>query len=178
MILVTGATSGLGRNAVHSLAQSGQAVRATGRNLAQGAALEQAGIAFVRADLARASDVEVDRLLEGVDAVWHCAALSSPWGRAADFQAANVDATQRLALAAARRGVPRFVHVSTPSIYFDYQHHRELPETYRARRPVNHYAASKAQAEKVILDIAAQHAATTFVMLRPRGLFEIGRAHV
>jgi nucleoside-diphosphate-sugar epimerase len=171
VILVTGATSGLGRNAVHALAQAGQAVRATGRDLSQGAALQQAGIAFERLDLARAGDLEIDRLLDGVDAVWHCAALSSPWGRAADFQAANVVATRRLALAAARRGVPRFVHISTPSIYFDYQHHREVPETYRARRPVNHYAASKAQAEQVILDIAARNAGTTFVMLRPRGLF-------
>ena len=171
MILVTGATSGLGRNAVHALAQAGQAVRATGRDIVQGAALAQAGIDFVRADLARATDLEIGGLLEGVDAVWHCAALSAPWGRATDFKAANVDATQRLALAAARRGVPRFVHVSTPSIYFDYRHHREVPETYRARQLVNHYAASKAQAEKVILDVSAKHAATTFVMLRPRGLY-------
>ncbi|WP_059412908.1 NAD-dependent epimerase/dehydratase family protein [Cupriavidus basilensis] len=170
-ILVTGATSGLGRNAVDALLRDGIAVRATGRNLAAGEALERNGAEFVPADLATLDEAKADALLHGVDAVWHCAALSAPWGRHADFVAANVSATRHMAQAAAVRGVRRFVHVSTPSIYFDYRHHRGIEETYRAARLANHYAATKAAAEDRILTLSSQWRGTTFVILRPRGLF-------
>lgn len=169
--LVTGATSGLGRNAATYLAARGQCVRGTGRNPRAGEALRVQGIEFVPADLASAGAREFDRLLDGVDTVWHCAALSSPWGRYDDFHAANVVATTRLAQAAARNGVRRFVHISTPSLYFDYRHRTDIPETFRPARYVNHYASTKAQAEESIRTIAAGHRGTTFVLLRPRGIF-------
>jgi nucleoside-diphosphate-sugar epimerase len=169
--LVTGATSGLGRNAAEHLAARAHPVRGTGRNPLAGEALQARGIEFVPADLTSARDTDFDRLLEDVDTVWHCAALSSPWGRYLDFHAANVMATTRLAQAAARRGVRRFVHISTPSLYFDYRHRLDIPETFQPRRYVNHYASTKAQAEQAIRAAAAQHPGTTFVMLRPRGIF-------
>ena len=50
-VLVTGATSGLGRNAVELLCQKGISVRATGRNEAMGKLLEKMGAEFVPADL-------------------------------------------------------------------------------------------------------------------------------
>lgn len=169
--LVTGATSGLGRNAVAHLAAHRRAVRATGRNQRAGEALRAQGCEFVAVDLATVSDEALDRLLDEVDAVWHCAALSSPWGRYRDFHGANVVATTRLAHAAALRGVRRFVHISTPSLYFDYRHRIGIPETFRPARPVNHYASTKARAEDAIRAIAARHPETTFVVLRPRGIF-------
>lgn len=170
-ILVTGATSGLGRNAVETLLADGDAVRATGRNLEAGNALRAAGAEFVPTDLSMLDDAQADTLLRDVDAIWHCAALSSPWGRHEDFVASNVMATRKLAQAAVTRGVRRFVHVSTPSIYFDYRHHRNVRESYRAARFVNHYTATKAQAEDELRALASVHPGTTFVLLRPRGLF-------
>jgi nucleoside-diphosphate-sugar epimerase len=146
-------------------------VRASGRDLAQGELLQQLGAAFEPADLARIAPAEAQHLVGGVDAVWHCAALSSPWGRATDFEAANVRATLVLAEAAAECGVPRFVHVSTPSIYFDYRHRTQIPETHRARRFANAYAASKARAEARVTELARRHPRTVFTILRPRALF-------
>jgi nucleoside-diphosphate-sugar epimerase len=170
-ILVTGATSGLGRNAAETLHAQGIAVRATGRDLARGAQLQQLGIEFMPADLARLSATQADSLFRDVDIVWHCAALSSPWGRLDDFLDANVKATRLLAEAAVARDVRRFVHVSTPSIYFDYRHRRDIPETHRASRHANHYAHTKALAEDVLQAMVASHPRTGFVLLRPRGLF-------
>ncbi|MGF6721761.1 nucleoside-diphosphate-sugar epimerase [Paraburkholderia sp. GAS41] len=170
-ILVTGATSGLGRNAAAFLAQQGSNVRATGRNRAAGESLQAPGMAFVPLDLASAANTELDSLLHGVDTVWHCAALSSPWGAWSDFHAANVLATTRLAQTAVTHGVRRFVHISTPSLYFDFNHRLDIEETFRPARYVNHYASTKAQAEDVIREVAATHPDTTFVMLRPRGIF-------
>jgi len=107
--LVTGATSGLGRNAAAFLAQQRRSVRTTGRNRAAGEALQALGMAFVPLDLAGATGADLESLLQGVDTVWHCAALSSPWGAWSDFHAANVLATSRLAHAAVANGVRRFI---------------------------------------------------------------------
>ncbi|GKX61041.1 NAD-dependent epimerase/dehydratase family protein [Leminorella grimontii] len=170
-ILVTGATSGLGRNAAQRLLECGFDVVATGRNRAEGERLKNAGAAFIPLDLAEATLDDCVRLMDGCDAVWHCAAKSSPWGDRASFWRANVKATQTLALAAGSAGIPRFVHISTPAVYFDFQHHYDLPETYLARAFSSHYASSKHEAERAIADAVARFDSTTFVMLRPRGLF-------
>ena len=169
--LVTGATSGLGANAARYLAAQRQAVRATGRDRRAGQALEAGGIEFVPVDLANAAAKDIDRLLDGIDIVWHCAALSSPWGRYEDFHQANMTATTRLAERAAQRGVRRFVHISTPSLYFDYRHRVDIPETFRPARYVNHYANTKAQAEASLRAIALSYPGTTVAILRPRAIF-------
>lgn len=169
--LVTGATSGLGRNAAQRLAILGRRVRATGRNLDTGRALQACGIDFIAADLATAQTTDFDRLLDGVDTVWHCAALSSPWGAYEDFHVANVVATGHLVKAAIRHGVRCFVHVSTPSLYFDFRHRLNIPENFRPARYANHYASTKAQAETCIQAAVQRQPATTFVILRPRGIF-------
>lgn len=170
-ILVTGATSGLGRNAVHYLLERGFSVVATGRNQVEGAHLKHVGATFIPLDLSLASQDQCARLMEGCDAVWHCAAKSSPWGGRDAFWQANVIATQKLAMVAGTAGIPRFVHISTPAVYFDFQHHYDLPETYLANTFSSHYASSKRAAERIIEDAVANFSATTFIILRPRGLF-------
>ncbi|MGK5048321.1 NAD-dependent epimerase/dehydratase family protein [Janthinobacterium sp. GB4P2] len=170
-ILVTGATGGLGRNAVRTLLAQGVEVRATGRNAAVGRELERMGAQFVALDLAQASPRQVDELVRGMDTVWHCAALSSPWGPERDFIAANVTATGQLLRAAASLHVARFVHISTPAIYFDYHNRYEVPETFRPDAFVNAYARSKAMAEKLVQESVDRHRGMTCVILRPRAIF-------
>ncbi|KLG14314.1 hypothetical protein YA49_00055 [Enterobacter cloacae subsp. cloacae] len=170
-ILVTGATSGLGRNATRYLLERGHSVVACGRNRIEGEILKNEGADFIPLDLSLASLDECTRLVEECDAVWHCAAKSSPWGERASFWQANVKATRTLALAAGRAGTPRFIHISTPAVYFDFQHHYDLAETYRASAFSSHYARSKYEAECVIADAAACFGSTTFIILRPRGLY-------
>lgn len=170
-ILLTGATSGLGRNAATYLLQGGHEVIAVGRNPVQGAELQQSGATFIPFDLTQADAKDCLRLVAGCDAVWHCAAKSSPWGSRTDFYNANVLVTQRLAQAAGRAQIPRFIHISTPAVYFDFQHHYDVRESYLARRFSSHYARSKYAAEHVIADAVKQFASTTWILLRPRGLF-------
>lgn len=179
-VVVTGATGGLGRNAVEFLRGLGVQVRATGRDALAGRCLEQLGAEFVALDLAQAAPEAVAQLLHGADTLWHCAALSSSWGSASAFAAANVRATDVLARAAVTQGLARVVHISSPSVYFRFCHAHALPESaVDAPGPfANDYARSKAESEHVLWaaiegaqDRAPQGQATHAVCLRPRGIF-------
>jgi nucleoside-diphosphate-sugar epimerase len=162
-VLVTGATGGLGRVLVPALVARGAEVWATGRNRDIGAAL--AGCRFLPADLA---EDDLAPLLRGVDAVFHLAALSSPWGRQADFVRANVTASTRLLAAAEAAGVKSFIFASTPSIYTDNRDQIGITEaTPLPRRFANAYAATKYTAERHIL---AHNGAMATVALRPRAI--------
>lgn len=164
--LVTGATGGLGRILAARLGGDGRAVLATGRNAAIGATLTGPTVRFAPADLTRDP---LEPLLDGVETVFHLAALSAPWGRESDFQAANVEATARLLDAARRSGCRRFVFASTPSIYTRAADQLDLTE--RSPLPgrfANAYAATKHVAERLVSSAAGEGFAT--VALRPRAV--------
>ncbi|WP_409159725.1 NAD-dependent epimerase/dehydratase family protein [Pectobacterium sp. B2J-2] len=170
-VFVTGATSGLGRNAVEWLLQAGHQVLACGRDRTVGQQLEALGAQFVCLDLVEASVEQCRLLMTDSDVVWHCAAKSSPWGQYDDFYQNNTEVTARLAEAAGQLGILSFVHISTPAIYFDYQHHLNIDESYRAVRFANHYAQTKFLAEERLQALVPRYPQTTYVILRPRGLF-------
>jgi len=167
-ILVTGATGGLGRNAIEYLIKHGSQATATGRNSEKLAALASKGVTVRQADLTTSM---LSELVEGKTAVWHCAALSSPWGKFQEFYSANLIASERLFHAAALSGVPTFVHISTPAVYFDYTHRYLVSEAWRAKKYANHYAATKALAESRLIELAQEHPGTRLVILRPRAIF-------
>lgn len=136
-VLVTGATSGLGRNAVEYLRRQGIKVRATGRNKAMGCLLEKMGAEFIHCDLTNLISSQAKAMLADVDVLWHCSGFTSPWGTEEAFELANVRATRRLGEWAAAYGVERFIHISSPAIYFDYHHHRNVDEDFRPIRYAN-----------------------------------------
>jgi nucleoside-diphosphate-sugar epimerase len=99
--------------------------------------------------------------------------LSSPWGRPAEFDEANVLATRAVVRAAGGAGVTRLIHVSTPSLYFGFHDRLDIPEDAPpADPPPNLYAASKLAAESEVGTAAAAGLAT--VILRPRAIFGPG----
>ncbi len=164
--LVTGATGGLGRVLVPALLAQGRQVIATGRDRMRGGELASLGAAFVPADLAVD---ELRPLVEGVEAVFHLAARSSPWGSPDAFVTANVVATQRLLDAARNAGCARFIFTSTPSIYTCARRQIGLTEDApRPRRPVNAYAATKLAAERLVASAGRPGFAT--VAVRPRAI--------
>lgn len=166
-VLVTGASGGLGISVVHALVAGGHVVRATGR---RNAAARLPGAEFVQADLL--DDQALPYLVNGMDAVVHCAALSSPWGAYDDFHAANVLVTRRLRVMARQAGVRRFVFISSPSVYARTLDQTGLTEADAiAGKPLNAYAATKAIAEQEVL--AASDDAMACVALRPRAI--VGR---
>lgn len=170
-ILVTGATSGLGRNAVEALLLAGHEVHATGRNPLAGEELTALGARFTALDLVGADIATCRALMEGCDAVWHCAANTCHWGDYQSFYDINVLATENLLQAAGQLGVGRFIYLSSAAIYMDYRHRYNVQENFRAKRFVNHYAASKYAAEEAIRRLIPHFPATRCVILRPCALF-------
>ncbi len=161
-VLVTGATSGLGRNAVEYLRNKGISVRATGRNEAMGKLLSKMGAEFIPADLTELVSSQAKVMLAGIDTLWHCSSFTSPWGTQQAFDLANVRATRRLGEWSVAWGVRNFVHISSPSLYFDYHHHRDIQEDFRPHRFANEFARSKAASEEVINPAGAGQPAYPF----------------
>lgn len=179
-VLVTGGTGFLGGAVARRFQELGWTTTITGRNRAKGEALSKLGIAFEALDLAELDSrgrEALRKLCEAKDVVVHCAALASPWGPYEGFYRANVVATRHLLAACRSAGVRRFVHISTPSVYFDYQHRRDIRESDPL--PEKHataYAETKWQAD---LDVAdAARAGLETISLRPRAIFGPGDTSV
>ena len=168
--LITGATGFLGGALVRQMLINNENVLATGRDPGKAALLKAAGIPFVQADL---STDDLQPLLNGMDRVIHCAARSSVWGTREQFWTANVHATERLAEAALRADVKRFVHISSPSIYFRFKHQENIEEEHPLPpRFVNTYTASKYAAEQTIQQ--AVNRGLPALILRPRAIYGPG----
>jgi nucleoside-diphosphate-sugar epimerase len=111
-------------------------------------------------DLATASDATLDALVAGAAAIVHLAGRAHVLrDRAPDpgalYHAANVVATERMAAAAVRAGVRRFVFASTIKVHGE----ETLPgRRFRAGDPLHPqdaYARSKAHAEQALATLAA-----------------------
>ncbi|RRI05951.1 NAD(P)-dependent oxidoreductase [Mesorhizobium tamadayense] len=170
VVLVTGASGFLGSHVLERLAATGAPALSLGRDPERCDALERAGHAVIRQDLGQPLSSELDLRLGKVGRIIHCAALSSPFGRLQDFVAANVAATRNLLNFATRQGISRFVQISSPSVCFAFRDQLGLTEDMALPDPVNHYARTKREAEKLVLAAPAVHP----VVLRPRGIYGAG----
>jgi len=167
--IITGATGGLGRNLGEFLIKEDWEVLGFGRNQTIG---ESLGYRFKSFDL---SNKEATlNAFEEADVVFHCSALSSPWGKYDDFYQNNVVATQNVLDEMKKYDIKKLVHVSTPSIYFDFTNQRNIDESYLPKtiinsylpQFVNHYAKTKYLAEQLVLNADIQAS-----IIRPRGIF-------
>lgn len=112
-IAVTGATGLLGNNLVRMLLDRGEDVRALLRLTSPMRSLEGLPASVIRVDLARATEIEIVRAIDGVDAIIHCSAKVGIGRDEIDlYRAANTVGTAALARACHRTGA-RLVHVST-----------------------------------------------------------------
>ncbi|HET9334750.1 MAG TPA: NAD-dependent epimerase/dehydratase family protein [Gemmatimonadota bacterium] len=114
-VLVTGGSGFVGGYLVENLVADGYAVRALARPGADTQRLERIAT-VVRGDL---SDVDaLERAATGCSRVFHVAAVTSTSARSKrEYEATNVAGPANVAIAAARAGVERLVHVSSCGVY-------------------------------------------------------------
>jgi len=170
-VVVTGGTGFLGRHIVWRLASEGMDVVFTGRNRKSAEEVIRLSPAPVRwVPLEHGLENSSDRLSRAAtvaSAIIHCAALSSPWGEPAAFYNANVLSTAEAVAACQSTGIRRLVHISTPSLYFDFKNQLGIRECHPLPPPVNAYVRTKMLAETLVQKAFIPET----VILRPRALF-------
>jgi nucleoside-diphosphate-sugar epimerase len=173
-VLVTGGTGFLGRHIVWRLGELGADVVFTGRDrdhasvVLAGFDRTRGQVRFVPVSHGTPEAARtLDEAAQEMDAIVHCAALSAPWGRRETFERANVGSTREVVQACEARSIQRLVHISTPSLYFDFRDHVNIRENEPLPRPVNAYARTKGIAEQLVMRAEID----TVIALRPRAIF-------
>ncbi len=158
-VLVTGASGMYGGAVARKLVSRGDQVRAFQRR--------PAGLEGVEEVLGSVTDAEaVRKAAEGADAVIHMAAKVTFSGPYSEFAEVNIEGVRNVLDAVAAAGVPRLVHVSSPSV----AHQGDSlvgagagpADPDRAR---GHYSRSKAAGE--LMALAADGPDLSVVVLRP-----------
>ncbi len=170
-LVVTGGTGFLGRHLVWRAAAEGSDVVFTGRNTKAAADVIRHSPAPVRWQALEHGGADAQRILaetaHNADAIVHCAALSSPWGRYEDFRRANVVSTTEVLAVCRANSVRRLVHISTPSLYFGFADSLAIREDADLPVPANDYVRTKLAAEALVKQAGLPEVA----ILRPRALF-------
>jgi nucleoside-diphosphate-sugar epimerase len=169
MIVISGITSSLGIRLSLSLAEKGIQVLGFARRIDH--VKELLSHPLIRLQSADLNDEALIRsICSNADGVVHLAALSAPWGKYADYFHVNVEGTKSIIRAASHSKIKRFVHVSTPSIYFDYRDRLDIAEgDALPSSSVNAYAATKKMAEEAV-DLAFSEGLPS-ITIRPRAIF-------
>lgn len=169
MIVISGITSSLGIRLSLTLAEKGIHVLGFARRIDH--VKELLSHPLIRLQSADLNDEALMRsICSDAEVVVHLAALSAPWGKYADFFHVNVEGTKSIIRAASHSKIKRFVHVSTPSIYFDYRNRLDIAEgDALPRQSVNAYAATKKMAEEAV-DLAFSEGLPS-ITIRPRAIF-------
>ncbi len=152
--LVTGAAGFLGQYITEALLRRGDTVV----NVSRGRypTLDALGVESVSLDLGNADTPEGQKQLvsacQGVDVVFHSAAISGigePWER---YYRTNTLGTQNLLRAAQSAGVRKFVFTSSPSVTFAGEPQCNVDESAPYPKTwLSHYPHSKALAEEMVL---------------------------
>lgn len=147
--LVTGGGGFLGRAIVELLLSRGDRVRVLGRNPYP--ELQKLGAECIQGDVRSAT--ECASACMGMDAVFHVAALPGIWGDRQLFHVINVLGTRNIIEGCKRRGVPKLIFTSSPSVVFNMVDECGINETTPyPQKYFNPYSQTKALAEQAVLN--------------------------
>ncbi len=167
LALVTGGSGFVGKHLIRRLLSDGWRVRALGRSAEALPQVQASGAEPVMADLS--DPAALTSAMDGVEVVFHVAAHFRLWDQMSVFRRINVDGTRNIVAAAERTGVRRIVYVSAAAVVMG------RPEPMRGvsedaalhRIPFAPYAASKAEAEEILLAANGRRDGFSTVAIRP-----------
>ncbi len=138
-VLLTGATGFVGGYVARHLVERGHEVRALTRKPAAAEGLRELGITRVRGDVSK--DEPLDDAVDGCDVVIHLVGVIREKPPAITFEGVHTRGTMRLADAAVRAGVRKFVHMSALGVRPDgtpYQRTKFEAEEVVRRSGIDH----------------------------------------
>ena len=113
--------------------------------------LEALNIPTIKGDLTDKKSIQ--KALEGIEAIFHVAALAGVWGNPNSFFSINTQGTINLIEAAKEQGIKYFIYTSTPSVVFSKDDIENGDESLPyPQKFLTDYAFSKSQAEKFVLE--------------------------
>jgi nucleoside-diphosphate-sugar epimerase len=165
-VFVTGGSGFIGGALLDALSDRGEHVSALARSAAAESAVAWRGASAVRGDLADPGALRAG--MAGAELVVHCAAkLVGGRREAAEFHRVNVAGTRAVLDAARAAGVPRLVYLSTEQVLLGERPLVDADENWPyPQRPAGPYAATKGEAERLVLESCSSSLAT--VAVRPR----------
>ena len=171
--LVTGAGGFLGQYITRQLVARGDKVRALSRGIYP--FLTELCVESVQGDIQDAAAVE--RACQGVDAVFHVAAIAGIWGKWQTYYGINVLGTRNVIAGCRKNSVPRLIYTSSPSVTFAAEDQCGIDESAPyPKRWLAHYPHTKALAEQEVL--AASNAELLTCALRPHLIWGPGDQHL
>ncbi len=151
---VTGGAGFLGYHLVKRLVAEDWEVTVFDLSTARQEIFTNLGVNFLQGSVLEKHRIK-DLLAPGTDAVFHIAGNTSLWGRNNRQQTLdNVQGTQNMLEAARLRGVRRFIHTSSYTVYGFHQQPFTEQATSNAMHSGINYFISKAMAEKQVRDAA------------------------
>lgn len=163
LIALTGATGFIGRHLLRALSAKGFRVRVL---LRRPVPVPEGASSAVVGDLSR--PINMAAALAGVDAVVHSAGLAHAMSGTPedDYRSSNTEATRRLAEAAARAHVRRFVFLSSIRAQTGPSSVLPVAET-DSPAPTDAYGRSKLAAEEALAEIGPAGTGLDWAALRP-----------
>ncbi len=172
--LVTGGGGFLGRYIVEQLVARGDRVWSFGRNIYPG--LTELGVEQIQGDLRNQGDVL--QACQGIDSVFHVAAVAGISVQPEDFFAINTGGTKNILAACLQQNVQTLVYTSSPSVTFSGvpQLGSDESEPY-PKKWLAHYPHSKALAEQAVLAANNEQGLKTCA-LRPHLIWGVRDQHL
>jgi nucleoside-diphosphate-sugar epimerase len=170
-VLVTGGSGFLGNALAKKLLSLGSKVKTFSRSN-----VETLGANHTHFCGNIVNSVETQQAVEGVDLVFHTAAMTHYWGAYEDFYNVNVIGTQNILQACKHFNVPDLVYTSTPSVAYTAKENirNQKEQLAYLSNYLSHYPSTKAIAEQEVLN--AEQLNT--IALRPHLIWGKGDPHI
>ncbi len=171
--LVTGGGGFVGKAVVKNLLEQGVQTTVVGRH--RYPEIESLGGECIVGNICDSAIME--KAGEGVDIVFHIAALAGIWGAWKDYYSTNVLGTEVVVKSCRNNNVPMLVYTSTPSVVFNRTDIMGGDESLGyASDCLCHYAKSKVMAERIVL--GANSPSLLTCAIRPHLIWGPGDPHL
>lgn len=165
--LITGATGFIGSHIAQRLVKEGEEVIALVRPTSRIDFLKSIGVKFAYGDI---NDIDsLKNAMNGIDMVYHSAALADEWISPKEAYAVNVEGTKNLLTSALNAALKRFVFISSLAVLGMKNHHGTKADA-PYHRTGDSYIDTKIASEQLVMDYYNKHGLPVTVV-RPGFVF-------